>query len=173
MHFLPKKTGILSFGKRGHHTWLSGWLHHIWCAILLDIIDLHMLSLGALNPEGPWCVFFATKHVYLGLTHNVVFCWYSNLISHSQRDSTNKRTYTHKETQHKQTQIYTQRDIEHSGSLHTNITIYLHHLLRAHSSYLNCIEWIIHWYQKVTFHNVFCFQELFIGKGHISVDWML
>ena len=33
--------------------------------------------------------------------------------------------------------------------------IYLHYLLCAHSSYLCYIEWIIHRYQKFTFHNYF------------------
>ena len=34
--------------------WLNGWLCHIWRAVLLDnIVDLHMLSLGNLVPEGP------------------------------------------------------------------------------------------------------------------------
>ena len=38
------------------------------------LLDLRMLSLGNLVPEGPWCVFHATKcQVYWGLTHNVVF----------------------------------------------------------------------------------------------------
>ena len=31
------------------------------------------------------------------------------------------------------------------------------------------IKWIIHWYQKITFHNVVSFQK-FICKSHISVD---
>ena len=71
--------------------WLTGWSRHIWCAILLNyMMDLHMFSLCTLAPEGPWCVFYATRHqVYWALTNNVVFCWYSNLISH---------TYTHKDT---------------------------------------------------------------------------
>ena len=49
---------------------LNWWLRHIWCAVLLnDIMDLHMSSLGTLVPEGPWCVFYATKRqVYWGLT---------------------------------------------------------------------------------------------------------
>ena len=55
--------------------WLNGWWHHIWCAIFLnDNLDLHMLSLDTLVPEGPWFVFYATKHQdYWGLAHNVVF----------------------------------------------------------------------------------------------------
>ena len=71
--------------------WLNRWLCQIWCAILLtDIMNLHMSSLVTLVLEGPWCVVYATRHqVYWGLTHNVIFCWYSDLISHSQ-------THTHK-----------------------------------------------------------------------------
>ena len=60
--------------------WLNGWSHCIWCAILLnDDMDLHMWSLlGNLVPEGTWCVSYATRcKVDSGLTHNVVFYWYS------------------------------------------------------------------------------------------------
>ena len=50
-----------------------------------------MSGLGTLVPEGPCCVFYTTKHqVYLGLTF-VVFCCYSNLISHIH-----KHTHTNK-----------------------------------------------------------------------------
>ena len=43
--------------------WLNGWSLHIWFAILLnDNMDLHMSSLGSLVPEGPWCVFYITRH---------------------------------------------------------------------------------------------------------------
>ena len=54
----------------------------IWCAILLNHnMGLHMLSLSIFSPEGPWCVFHATRHqVYWGLTHNVAFYWYSEFI---------------------------------------------------------------------------------------------
>ena len=64
---------------------VNGWLCHVWCANLLNVIlCLHMLSLSTLVPEGPCCVFYATRHqVYWGMTHNVVFCWYSDLISHT------------------------------------------------------------------------------------------
>ena len=49
-------------------------------------------------------------------------------------------------------------DITHTNihiDLHTHINTYLHHLLCAHSSHFYYIELIIHWYQKITFHNVF------------------
>ena len=121
--------------------WLNGWSRHIWCAILLnDVMDLHMSSLSILVPEGHWCVFYATRRqVYWGLTHNVVFAgtliWY----------------HTHTNTQHTQGPL----------DWDTHINIHLHHLLCSHSSYLYYNEWIIHWYQKYTFHNVFSFQKLF------------
>ena len=64
---------------------VKGWLHHIWCAILLnDIMDPQISNLGTSVPEGPWYVFYATRHqVYSGLTH-VIFCWYSGMISDTQ-----------------------------------------------------------------------------------------
>ena len=53
---------------------------------IIIIIILTMLpSLSTLVPEGPWCVFYATRnHVYWRLTHNVFFfCWYSKFdITH-------------------------------------------------------------------------------------------
>ena len=61
--------------------WLSRWSCHIWCAILLnDIIDLRMLSLGTLVPEGPWCVFSFTEVL-----------WYSDLMSHTHTYTTFSR----------------------------------------------------------------------------------
>ena len=136
--------------------WLTGWSRHIWCAMLLNyMMNLHMFSLGTLAPEGPWCVFYATRQqVYWALTNNVVFCWYSNLISH---------TYTHKDTL---------RHTAHSESSRFThpINIYLRHLWCAHGSRLYYLEWIIHRYQKITFYGVFSFQQLFTCKGHISVD---
>ena len=59
----------------------------IWCAILLnDNIDLYMSSLGTLVPEGPWYLFYATRcQFYWGLAYNVVFQWYSDLISHTHK----------------------------------------------------------------------------------------
>ena len=104
--------------------WLNEWSCHIRCTILLnDNMDLHMSSLGTAVPEGPWCVFFATRHqVYWGMNSFVrivtscVFYLYSDLISHTQ---------THKHTQHTQGPV----------DWHTHINVYLHHLLCAHSSY--------------------------------------
>ena len=136
--------------------WLIGWLCHIWCAILLTyIMDLHMFSLGTFAPDGLWWVFYARRRqVHWALTNNVVFCRYSNLISH---------TYTHKDTL---------RHTAHSESSRFThpINIYLRHLWCAHGSRLYYLEWIIHRYQKITFYGVFSFQQLFTCKGHISVD---
>ena len=139
--------------------WLNEWLRHIWCAILLnDIMNLlHMSSLGTLLPGVPWCVFYAKRHqLYWGLTYNVVFCWYSDLISH-------KHIHTLKDTQ------YTQGPVD----WHIHINIYLHHLLCAHNSYLyqKLISDIL--ISKICFPQCFTFQNLFISKSHISVDKMM
>ena len=130
--------------------WLHGWPPDIWCVILLnDIMDLHMLSLVTLVPEGPWYVFYATRHqVYWGLTHNVAFCCYSTLIWYQAHTSTHTHTHTH-------THTCTQGPVD----WHSHINIYLCHLLCAHSSYLYYIEWIIHRCQEFTFHNVFFFPK--------------
>ena len=135
--------------------WQNGCLRHIWCAILLnDIMDPHMSNLCTSVSEGPWCVFYAIRHqIYWGLTH-VIFCWYPDMISHTQ---THSNTYT--QTQHSQGPV----------DWHTHINTYLHHLLCAHSSYFYYTEWRIHWCQKFTFYNVFSFQKLFTCKIHIYV----
>ena len=106
-----------------------------------------MSSLDTLVTEGPWCVFYAARRqVYWGLTLSVflLVLWFD------------KHTHRHR----------------HTGPVywHIHINTYLHHLLCAHSSYLYYIKWIIHWYQKFTFHNAFSFQKLFTCKSHISVD---
>ena len=63
---------------------------------------------------------------------------------------THTNTHTHEDTQHTQGPV----------NWHAHINIYLYHLLCSHSSYLYYTEWITHWYQKCTFHNVFSFQKL-------------
>ena len=86
------------------------------------------------------CVIYATRcQIYWGLTH-IVFA--GALIWY----------YTHINTQntirgHQQTDTPT-------VMCSTVICLYY-------------IEWIIHWYQKFTFHNVFSVQKLFTGKSHI------
>ena len=69
---------------------LNRWSWHIWCTILLnDNMDLHMSRLGTLVPEGPWYGVYAARHqFYWGLTHNMFFYWYSDLISHTNTHST-------------------------------------------------------------------------------------
>ena len=66
-----------------------GWMSDcaiLYVILLTDIMDLHLLSLNSSVTKGPWHVIYATRHqVYWGLTHNVVFCWYSALISHTQK----------------------------------------------------------------------------------------
>ena len=58
-----------------------------------------------------WCVFYATgRQVYWGLTHYVVFYWYSDLIWY-----THTHTHTHTHTQHAQ-----------RGSRLTHILIYIY-----------------------------------------------
>ena len=117
---------------------------------------LHMSSLGTLLPGGPWCVFYAKRHqLYWGLTYNVAFCWYSDLISH-------KHIHTLKDTQ------YTQGPVD----WHIHINIYLHHLLCAHNSYLYYTEWIIYWYQKFTFHNALLFKIYsFLKVIYLLIRW--
>ena len=63
--------------------------------VLVYLMTLWIYTCRALVPEGTWCVFYATRHqVYGGLTHNVVFCWYSNLISHTQTHAHTKTNNT-------------------------------------------------------------------------------
>ena len=78
---------------------LNWWLRHIWCAVLLnDIMDLHMSSLGTLVPEGPCCVFYATRYqVYWNLIPCVFFA--STLICY--------HTQTHKDISHSGTKRLT------------------------------------------------------------------
>ena len=96
----------------------------------LDVLFYLMIYFRSTHVE-PWylstrmtlmCA-LATRHqVYWGMTHNVGFCRYSNLISHTHK----VRPYN-----------------EGPVGWHTHKNTYLHHLLCAHSSYLYYIEWII------------------------------
>ena len=69
---------------------LTKWVHSTFNVhFYLRIIWIY--TCRALVPERPWYVFYAKRpQVYWGLTHNVVFYWYSDLISHTQ----NTQTYT-------------------------------------------------------------------------------
>ena len=43
--------------------WLNGWSCHFSCGNLHnDKMDPHILNLGALVSEEPWCVFYARRH---------------------------------------------------------------------------------------------------------------
>ena len=104
--------------------WLSMWLHHIWCVILLnDIMD----TLVPLYHKGISVCFMQQD---LSLLRSNTWHGSSTLIWH-----------------------YTQTDKKHNthrGAIdwHTHISIY--QLLCAHNSYLYYISWIIHWYQNFT-----------------------
>ena len=88
--------------------WLNGWLNdHIWCAILLN--DRYYGSAHVetwyLSARRTWCVFCSTRRqVYWGLTH-VIFCWYSDLILHTNKQAKQTNTHTH-----------TERHTAHSGA---------------------------------------------------------
>ena len=100
---------------------LNGWSHHIWyTALLNDNMDLMMLRLGTIVPERPWCVLYAR-----GLTHDLVFDWYPDLMSH-----TRARACTHTHTH------CTHGPIE----WHTHINIYFHHLLKFNHKYTNFVS---------------------------------
>ena len=132
--------------------WLKGWWCHIWCPILLnDIMDPQMWNCVTLLPEGPWCVFYATRHqLYWGLIHNVIFCLYSDLISH---------THTH---------THTQREREREASIMTHSYKCIITPPVMCSQQLSLLQWMNEemnsWYQKFTFGSVFCFQKLFTCK---------
>ena len=64
--------------------------------LLNDIMDLYMPSRNTLVPEGPCCVFYATRfQVYWRLTINVVFCYYPDLISQRQTAPTGPNRLAH------------------------------------------------------------------------------
>ena len=123
------KLGDGTFLKSLYMVVLFGWMgDYATFDVLFYLIvkmELHMPSLGTLVPGGPWCVFYARRRqVYWGLAHIVVFYWYSDLISHTDK---------HSNTQHTQ-----------GGSrlTHTYKYKYLNHLLCARSSYLCYIKWL-------------------------------
>ena len=58
--------------------WVNGWSRHIWFYLMIS----WMCTCQAL---GPWCVSYATRRqIYWSLTHDVVFYWYSDLMSHTK-----------------------------------------------------------------------------------------
>ena len=139
--------------------WLNGWSRHVWYAILLNVfMNLRMSILGTLVPEGPWCVFHATRHhLHWGL-----FFWYSDLIL----DTTHTHTHTHTRTH---THTHTTHSVT-SRLNHTHINIYLYQLLCAHSSYLCYIEWIIHWFTKMYFPQcLFYLKIIHLQKPYLLI----
>ena len=116
--------------------WLSGWLHHIWCAILLnDNMHLHKSSLGTLVPEEPWCVFYSTRHqVDWGLTQCgfLLVHWFD--ITHTQTHTVHSWA---RRLTHPYKYIFT-------PPIMCSQQLPLLHWM---------IKWIIHWYQKFIFHN--------------------
>ena len=100
--------------------WLNGWSSYIWCVILVnDIMDLFMSSLGTLVPEGPCCVFYATRRQVRSDTSCgfLLVLWFN--ITHTR---THARTHTYKANR---------------GLIdwHTQVNIYQHHLFCSHTSY--------------------------------------
>ena len=108
-------------------------------------MNLRMSILGTLVPEGPWCVFHATRHhLHWGHTHT----------------HTHTHAHTHTHTTHSVT----------SRLNHTHINIYLHQLLCAHSSYLCYIEWIIHWFTKMYFPQcLFYLKIIHLQKPYLLI----
>ena len=123
-------------------------------------MDLYMLSLCTLVPERPSCVFYATRcPVYWGLTHDLAFCLYSDLIPHTH---THTHTHTHKDTQ--------RHTAPWGGNRLTHPSKYILTLPAMCSQQLSVVHWIIHWFQKLTFHNIFSFQTLHTGRSRIFSD---
>ena len=85
MEFMLSKTSLKEFVA--FFLWLNGWLHHIWCVILLnDIMDLHMLNLGTLVTQASCSVFYATRGQFTNIYHMIWFfantvIWYYTLIN--------------------------------------------------------------------------------------------
>ena len=130
-----------------------------------DVLFYLMISwMYTCRALGTWCVFYAKRcQVYWGLTHDVVFCSYSNLIS-------DKHTHAHTHTQiyiyiyiyiYTHTHTHKKKTQHTQGSVgwHTHINMYLNQLLCAHSSYLYYIVWGIHWYQRITSFQPLPFME--------------
>ena len=96
------------------------------------------------------------------LIHNEI--WYIVFLLWFENTHTHKHTHTHT---HTNTYIHTQRHTAHSGAsrlIHPLIPPYKYIfkftlLVMSFSSYLYYIEWLIHWYEKFTFHNVFSFKK--------------
>ena len=77
------------------------WLNRRSCRISCtnlnnDNMDLYILSLGTLVPEGPWCVFYATRHqVYWGLTQGVLPVLWFDIIHKTYKAHSGASRLTH------------------------------------------------------------------------------
>ena len=77
------------------------WLNRRSCRISCtnlnnDNMDLYILSLGTLVPEGPWCVFYATRHqVYWGLTQGVLLVLWFDIIHKTYKAHSGASRLTH------------------------------------------------------------------------------
>ena len=108
-------------------------------AVLLnDIMDLHMLSLGASVPQGSGRVFYATRHqVYWGLTQ----CGLLLVLSF---DITHRDTHTHTRARAR-----TQKHTSHTGANRpTQPDKYKLTPPVMCSEQLSVLHFIISWYQK-------------------------
>ena len=105
--------------------------------------------------------------------HNEIWyiMWFFALIWKCTYTQTHTHTHTH-------THIHTQRHTAHSGAsrlIHPLIHPYKYIFkftlpVMSFGSYLYYIEWLIHWYQKFTFRNVFSFQKFHpLYKGVVGV----
>ena len=114
--------------------------------LMTDIMDLHMSRLGTF-----WCVLCNKVLVYQGLIHDVAFCKYSDLISHTKK-----------------------RHTTHSGA--NRLTHPDKYIL---TSPVMCWQQlsVLHWMNNLLMsrifftetHNVFTFQKLLSCRSHISV----
>ena len=117
-------------------------------------MDLNMSNLDTLVAEGPYCMFCATRRqIYWGLTNNVAFCYFFDLILH-----------THK-----------QRHTTHAGAKRlTHPHKYILTPAVTCSQLLSALHWINNSLMSkiyfTEFHNVFTFQKLLTWRSHISVD---
>ena len=130
MH-IPSPTSTLTDHFVVLFLWLSGWLCHILCVILRNhIMDLHMSSLSIIVPEGPGCVFYATRRQVYWNLESLAHCGFLLVFWF---DITQTKT-------HRTPRVYL-------------YNIYKYHLLCAHSSCLYYIEWIVCWYQRFVLRN--------------------
>ena len=63
---------------------LSGWLCHIWCAVLLnDIMCIQMFSISTLVPEGPCCLYNKALNLLRSYTYSFTKTrWEAKKLTH-------------------------------------------------------------------------------------------